>query len=131
MDFENENREEYQENFYLSENTGDRLTLTLDDLTRKYIKWIALYLKVLGILTIIGGVIYTIFIIGIPLIFIGMKLFKSGDYLTQTLISKNEEDFKKFFEEGGKFVKYYVIYFIFIYPHYRTTFKLGLISSNL
>ena len=63
MDFENENREEYQENFYLSENTGDRLTLTLDDLTRKYIKWIALYLKVLGILTIIGGVIYTIFII--------------------------------------------------------------------
>ena len=62
MDFENENREEYQENFYLSENTGDRLTLTLDDLTRKYIKWIALYLKVLGILTIIGGVIYTIFI---------------------------------------------------------------------
>ena len=62
-----------------------------------------------------------------------MKLFKSGDYLTQTLISKNEEDFKKFFEEGGKFVKYYVIYFIFSFVIVTLLFlfilTIGLLSS--
>ena len=98
---------EFDYNYTFSE--SDKVVLILDKNTKKYMEWISLFLRVIGILTIIFGIIYSLFIIGIPIIFLGLKQFQAGKYLNQTLISKNEEDFKKFFEESGKYVIYYVM----------------------
>ena len=138
MDFENNKNEQYHSNhdieeldrirnqvinnfssnssdFYSSSNNNENgsVTLALDDLTVKNIKFMATVIKVLSILGIIVGVFQIIILfLGIFTIIISIKFFKSANALEDTLITKNGEQLKTYFNEQSKALKLYIIFII-------------------
>ena len=138
MDFENNKNEQYHSNhdieeldrirnqvinnfssnssdFYSSSNNNENgsVTLALDDLTVKNIKFMATVIKVLSILGIIVGAFQIIILfLGIFTIIISIKFFKSANALEDTLITKNGEQLKTYFNEHSKDLKLYIIFII-------------------
>ena len=138
MDFENNKNEQYHSNhdieeldrirnqvinnfssnssdFYSSSNNNENgsVTLALDDLTVKNIKFMATVIKVLSILGIIVGAFQIIILfLGIFTIIISIKFFKSANALEDTLITKNGEQLKTYFNEQSKALKLYIIFII-------------------
>ncbi|BBM40835.1 hypothetical protein JCM16776_1055 [Leptotrichia shahii] len=101
--------------FYSSSNNNENgsVTLALDDLTVKNIKFMATVIKVLSILGIIVGVFQIIILfLGIFTIIISIKFFKSANALEDTLITKNGEQLKTYFNEQSKALKLYIIFII-------------------
>ena len=101
--------------FYSSSNNNENgsVTLALDDLTVKNIKFMATVIKVLSILGIIVGAFQIIILfLGIFTIIISMKFFKSANALEDTLITKNGEQLKTYFNEQSKALKLYIIFII-------------------
>lgn len=101
--------------FYSSSNNNENgsVTLALDDLTVKNIKFMATVIKVLSILGIIVGAFQIIILfLGIFTIIISIKFFKSANALEDTLITKNGEQLKTYFNEQSKALKLYIIFII-------------------
>lgn len=89
------------------------ITLTLDDLTVKNMRFIATVIKVLSVLGVIVGVFQILILfLGIFTIIISIKFFKSANALEDTLITKNGEQLKTYFDEQSKALKLYIIFII-------------------
>ena len=97
-----------------NENTkNSSITLTLDDLTVKNIKFMATVIKVLSVLGIIVGVFQILILfLGIFTIIISIKFFKSANALEDTLITKDGEQLKSYFNEQSKALKLYIIFIV-------------------
>ena len=96
-----------------SSNTNDSITLTLDALTTKNMKFMATVIKVFSVLGIIVGVFQIFaFFIGILTIIISLKFLKSANALEEALLMKDENKLKQYFNEQSKALKLYIIFII-------------------
>ena len=94
--------------FSSEDNANGSITLTLDDM-----RFIATVIKVLSVLGIIVGVFQILILfLGIFTIIISIKFFKSANALEDTLITKNGEQLKIYFDEQSKALKLYIIFII-------------------
>ena len=129
MDFENNKNEQHHSNHNIeeldrirnevtnnssnsnfNENINGSITLTLDDLTVKNMRFMATVIKVLGV--IVGAFQILILFLGIFTIIISIKFFKSANALEDTLIMKDGEQLKTYFNEQSKALKLYIIFII-------------------
>ena len=100
-------------------NVTESITLTLDPLTIKNMKFIATVLKIFSILGIIFGVLQLLmFFIIIPLatgvftILISLKISKSASFLEEAVLVNDENKLKLYFNEQSKALKLYIIFII-------------------
>ena len=100
-------------------NVTESITLTLDPLTIKNMKFIATVLKIFSILGIIFGVLQLLmFFIIIPLatgvftILISLKISKSASFLEEAVLGNDENKLKLYFNEQSKALKLYIIFII-------------------
>ena len=132
MDFENNKNEQHHSNHNIeeldrirnevtnnssnsnfNENINGSITLTLDDLTVKNMRFMATVIKILSVLgVIVGAFQILILFLGIFTIIISIKFFKSANALEDTLITKNGEQLKTYFDEQSKALKLYIIFII-------------------
>ncbi|EEY34481.1 DUF5362 family protein [Pseudoleptotrichia goodfellowii] len=78
----------------------------------KALKFLSIVCKIFGVLITVGGVIYALFLIGIPLIFIGIKVYKTGEYIDNAIINKNGENLRLSILTIAKAIKYYLILYV-------------------
>ena len=97
----------------------ESITLTLDPVTIKNMKFIATVLKIFSILGIISGVLQSLmffFIIplvtGIFTIVIALKFSKSASFLEEAVLMNDENKLKSYFNEQAKALKLYIIFII-------------------
>lgn len=88
------------------------MELKLDNEMIKALKFLSIICKIFGVLIVIGGGIYALFLIGIPLIFIGIKVYKTGEYIDNAIINKNGENLRLSILTIAKAVKYYLIFYV-------------------
>lgn len=100
-------------------NVAESITLTLDPLTIKNMKFIATVLKIFSILGMIFGVLQLLmFFIIIPLatgvftILISLKISKSASFLEEAVLVNDENKLKLYFNEQSKALKLYIIFII-------------------
>ena len=100
-------------------NVTESITLTLDPLTIKNMKFIATVLKIFSILGMIFGVLQLLmFFIIIPLatgvftIIISLKISKSASFLEEAVLVNDENKLKLYFNEQSKALKLYIIFII-------------------
>ena len=100
-------------------NVTESITLTLDPLTIKNMKFIATVLKIFSILGMISGVLQSLmffFIIplvtGIFTIVIALKFSKSASFLEEAVLMNDENKLKSYFNEQAKALKLYIIFII-------------------
>ena len=100
-------------------NVTESITLTLDPLTIKNMKFIATVLKIFSILGMIFGVLQLLmFFIIIPLatgvftILISLKISKSASFLEEAVLGNDENKLKLYFNEQSKALKLYIIFLI-------------------
>lgn len=100
-------------------NVTESITLTLDPLTIKNMKFIATVLKIFSILGMIFGVLQLLmFFIIIPLatgvftILISLKISKSASFLEEAVLVNDENKLKLYFNEQAKALKLYIIFII-------------------
>ena len=100
-------------------NATESITLTLDSLTIKNMKFIATVLKIFSILGMIFGVLQLLmFFIIIPLvtgvftILISLKISKSASFLEEAVLVNDENKLKLYFNEQSKALKLYIIFII-------------------
>ena len=117
---ENLQNEHYFNNFQnYTNNVTESITLTLDPLTIKNMKFIATVLKIFSILGMIFGVLQLLmFFIIIPLatgvftILISLKISKSASFLEEAVLVNDENKLKLYFNEQSKALKLYIIFII-------------------
>lgn len=94
----------------------DIIPLKMDTEMSKNMKFLSIVCKIFGILLIVLGVMYCLLIIGaiigVPFIFIGLKVYQAGDNLEQAVIKKDEENFRLAIIHAAKSVKYYLIFLL-------------------
>jgi len=92
------------------------IPLKMDTEMSKNMKFLSIVCKIFGILLIVLGVMYCLLIIGaiigVPFIFIGLKVYQAGDNLEQAVIKKDEENFRLSIIHAAKSVKYYLIFLL-------------------
>ena len=100
-------------------NVTESITLTLDPLTIKNMKFIATVLKIFSILGMIFGVLQVLmFFVIIPLatgvftILISLKISKSASFLEEAVLVNDENKLKLYFNEQAKALKLYIIFII-------------------
>ena len=100
-------------------NVTESITLTLDPLTIKNMKFIATVLKIFSILGMIFGVLQLLmFFVIIPLatgvftILISLKISKSASFLEEAVLVNDENKLKLYFNEQAKSLKLYIIFII-------------------
>ena len=100
-------------------NVTESITLTLDPLTIKNMKFIATVLKIFSILGMIFGVLQLLmFFVIIPLatgvftILISLKISKSASFLEEAVLVNDENKLKLYFNEQAKALKLYIIVII-------------------
>lgn len=100
-------------------NVTESITLRLDPLTIKNMKFIATVLKIFSILGMIFGVLQLLmFFIIIPLatgvftILISLKISKSASFLEEAVLVNDENKLKLYFNEQSKALKLYIIFII-------------------
>lgn len=103
-----------ENNDFLSQNQPQKnvMELKLDNEMIKALKFLSIVCKIFGVLIVIGGGIYALFLIGIPLIFIGIKVYKTGEYIDNAIINKNGENLRLSILTIAKAVKYYLIFYV-------------------
>lgn len=113
-------KKEGSNSFQTAVNTvTESITLTLDPVTIKNMKFIATVLKIFSILGIISGVLQSlIFFFIIPLvtgiftIVIALKFSKSASFLEEAVLMNDENKLKLYFNEQAKALKLYIIFII-------------------
>ena len=113
-------KKEGSNSFQTAVNTvTESITLTLDPVTIKNMKFIATVLKIFSILGIISGVLQSLmffFIIplvtGIFTIVIALKFSKSASFLEEAVLMNEENKLKTNFNEQAKTLKLYIIFII-------------------
>ena len=113
-------KKEGSNSFQTAVNTvTESITLTLDPVTIKNMKFIATVLKIFSILGIISGVLPSLmffFIIplvtGIFTIVIALKFSKSASFLEEAVLMNDENKLKSYFNEQAKALKLYIIFII-------------------
>mgnify|MGYP003617994009 CR=1 FL=1 len=109
----NENRYNSNSTQTIYNNVADSITLTLDPITMKNIRFIATAIKVFSVLGIISGVFQILFFfIGVFTIIISLKFFKSATALEEAIFTKNENKLKLYFSEQATGLKLYIIFII-------------------
>ena len=100
-------------------NVTESITLTLDPLTIKNMKFIATVLKIFSILGMIFGVLQLLmFFVIIPLatgvftILTSLKISKSASFLEEAVLVNDENKLKLYFNEQAKALKLYIIFII-------------------
>ena len=101
---------QYESSYQGKGSSVPEVKLKLDEMMKKDLKMIALYNKIIGVLMMIQGVLTAISLIGIPLIFIALKLFDSSKAIERLLYSNDEIGLKEYFNAQGKYSKYSLIY---------------------
>lgn len=115
----NEKKDSFNNFQNYTNNVTESITLTLDPLTIKNIKFIATVLKIFSILGMIFGVLQLLmFFIIIPLatgvftILISLKISKSASFLEEAVLVNDENKLKLYFNEQSKALKLYIIFII-------------------
>lgn len=101
---------QYESSYQGKDSSVPEVKLKLDEIMKKELKMISLFNKIIGVLMMIQGVLTAISLIGIPLIFIALKLFDSSKAIERLLYSNDENDLREYFIAKGKFSKYSLIY---------------------
>lgn len=101
---------QYESSYQGKDSSVPEVKLKLDEIMKKELKMISLFNKIIGVLMMIQGVLTAIYIIGIPLIFIALKLFNASKAIERLLYSNDENDLREYFIAKGKFSKYSLIY---------------------
>ncbi|MBF4805444.1 MAG: hypothetical protein HXM47_02480 [Pseudoleptotrichia goodfellowii] len=103
-----------ENNDFLSRDQSQKnvMELKLDAEMVKALKFLSIVCKIFGVLITVGGVIYALFLIGIPLIFIGIKVYKTGEYIDSAIINKNGENLRLSILTIAKAIKYYLILYV-------------------
>lgn len=103
-----------ENNDFLSRDQSQKnvIELKLDTEMVKALKFLSIVCKIFGVLITVGGVIYALFLIGIPLIFIGIKVYKTGEYINSAIINKNGENLRLSILTIAKAIKYYLILYV-------------------
>ena len=103
-----------ENNDFLSRDQSQKnvIELKLDTEMVKALKFLSIVCKIFGVLITVGGVIYALFLIGIPLIFIGIKVYKTGEYIDSAIINKNGENLRLSILTIAKAIKYYLILYV-------------------
>ncbi len=103
-----------ENNDFLSREQSQKnvIELKLDTEMVKALKFLSIVCKIFGVLITVGGVIYALFLIGIPLIFIGIKVYKTGEYIDNAIINKNGENLRLSILTIAKAIKYYLILYV-------------------
>ena len=113
-------KKEGSNSFQTAVNTvTESITLILDPVTIKNMKFIATVLKIFSILGMISGVLQSLmffFIIplvtGIFTIVIALKFSKSASFLEEAVLMNDENKLKSYFNEQAKALKLYIIFII-------------------
>ena len=115
----NEKKDSFNNFQNYTNNVTESITLTLDPLTIKNIKFIATVLKIFSILGMIFGVLQLLmFFVIIPLatgvftILISLKISKSASFLEEAVLVNDENKLKLYFNEQSKALKLYIIFII-------------------
>jgi len=115
----NEKKDSFNNFQNYTNNVTESITLTLDPLTIKNMKFIATVLKIFSILGMIFGVLQLLmFFIIIPLatgvftILISLKISKSASFLEEAVLVNDENKLKLYFNEQSKALKLYIIFII-------------------
>ena len=113
----NEKKDSFNNFQNYTNNVTESITLTLDPLTIKNMKFIATVLKIFSILGMIFGVLQLLmFFIIIPLatgvftILISLKISKSASFLEEAVLVNDENKLKLYFNEQSKALKLYIIF---------------------
>ena len=103
-----------ENNDFLSRDQSQKnvMELKLDAEMVKALIFLSIVCKIFGVLITVGGVIYALFLIGIPLIFIGIKVYKTGEYIDSAIINKNGENLRLSILTIAKAIKYYLILYV-------------------
>ncbi|BBM36311.1 DUF5362 family protein [Pseudoleptotrichia goodfellowii] len=103
-----------ENNDFLSRDQSQKnvMELKLDAEMVKALKFLSIVCKIFGVFITVGGVIYALFLIGIPLIFIGIKVYKTGEYIDSAIINKNGENLRLSILTIAKAIKYYLILYV-------------------
>lgn len=88
------------------------MELKLDTEMVKALKFLSIVCKIFGVLITVGGAIYALFLIGIPFIFIGIKVYKTGEYIDNAIINRNGENLRLSILTIAKAIKYYLIFYV-------------------
>lgn len=117
------------------------ISFKMDDEILKSMKFLSIICKIFAVFIIVCGVIHCSSIIGaiigIPFILIGLKSYKTGDNLNQTVIKKNGENLRLAIIYTAQFVKYYLIillitlssFILFIFVTFIYIFIPGILSN--
>ena len=115
----NEKKDSFNNFQNYTNNVTESITLTLDPLTIKNMKFIATVLKIFSILGMIFGVLQLLmFFVIIPLatgvftILISLKISKSASFLEEAVLVNDENKLKLYFNEQSKALKLYIIFII-------------------
>ncbi|MCP1226178.1 DUF5362 domain-containing protein [Sebaldella sp. S0638] len=92
------------------------MTVQLDEIFKKKLRFLGTFQQVIGILGIIYGAFACIgiitAIIGVPVIIIGLKVFKAGGAYKASLLNANGEELKNALCETSDAAKLYLIVLI-------------------
>lgn len=93
-------------------------TISVDEVFKKKMNFLGLVQQILGVIMVIFGGLYCITIIGaifgIPSIFIGLKIFKSGEAYKKSIITLEGGDIKEGLILFSDAMKIYIIMIVVI-----------------
>ncbi len=97
----------------------DFMKIYMDDIFRKKLRFLGIFQQVIGIFAIIYGAIICFgiisAIIGVPVIIIGLKVFKAGGAYKDAVTNANGENLKNGLCETSDAVKIYLIFLLVVF----------------
>jgi hypothetical protein len=94
------------------------MTIDLDETFKKKLSFLGTFQQVIGVLSIIYGAVTCLglitAVIGVPVIIIGLKVFKAGGAYKDSLMNSNGESLKNGICETSDAAKIYLIFLIIV-----------------
>ena len=94
------------------------INIQVDEIFKKKVNFLGLMQQIFGVISIIGGGLSCLSIIGavlgIPYIFIGIKIFKSGESYKKSMITMEGRDIKEGLTLFSDAMKIYIIMIVVI-----------------
>ncbi|OCG08901.1 hypothetical protein A9G13_02240 [Gilliamella sp. wkB178] len=107
-------------------NETNTITIEINELLQKKMRFIAIMQQIYGVLLAIGGGLTCIgiitAIIGVPMLIAGIKLFQSGSAFSLTANAKRPEDLVNSINNLGSYWKFTLIGFIAVIVTYLLIF---------
>ena len=97
-------------------NINSLINIQVDEIFKKKVNFLGLMQQIFGVIVIIAGGVYCLTIIGailgVPLIFIGIKVFKSGELYKKSMLKLEGNDLKDGLSLFSDAMKIYLILYL-------------------